>query len=90
MANRWKNIHEFVELEIGGKHYLIRAVHSGHDYPPVITSDPGTSDPGDFELIVDRLERGECDGSSMPKDELESLLDEYHEMIVEKLINQSN
>lgn len=85
----WKDVSTIIELDdIDGKYYCFAVTHSGHDYQARITNDPEFSEPADFEIYIDSVDNGYCDGEEMTRAEIDDFWDKYHDEMVDALMAQ--
>jgi hypothetical protein len=83
----WKNVQSVFEIEDVDEHYYCFTVtHSGHDYPARLTGDPDTSEPPDFEINIDKIEKGYCNGDEMSRAEIDAFADKYHQELIDALM----
>lgn len=83
----WKDVSAIIELDdIDGKYYCFTVAHSGHDYQARITNDPEFSEPPDFEINIDSVESGYCNGDEMSRAEIDAFWDKYHDEMIDALM----
>ena len=87
MSRKWTALQSVVELEKDGKYYCLHVIHSGHDFPPVITSDPDTSEPPEFDIWIDNIPRGYCDGEDMTKEQIADFWEENEDAIIDEILS---
>lgn len=85
---KWIGVKAVIQPEIEGKSYCFAVTHSGHDYPARITNDPEFSEPADFEIYIDEIKEGYCDGEEMTREQVEAFFDEHYDRLVDELMEE--